>query len=148
MTKLGPDRYYFYITGPLEPAGSPKIIRRGRTPAIVWQKGPRWTAHVRAFFDKEIPENKRPLLTGPVVVELKFLVPKPQKPKFPVPATPPDGDKLERATWDGFTTKDRKPLLLEDDSRIVDWSVKTRYADALDAVGVLIWVRLFKPSDI
>lgn len=39
-------------------------------------------------------------------------------------ATKPDGDKLERCTWDALTG-----IVFRDDSQIVKWSGKKRYAD-------------------
>ena len=70
------------------------------------------------------------------------------KPKFPVPATPPDLDKLIRAVWDGFVDrvvddesgskqKRQKPLLIEDDARFIDESSSERYGKV---TGVEIWV--------
>lgn len=46
---------------------------------------------------------------------------KPGAPRYP--ATKPDGDKLERTTWDALTG-----IVFDDDSRIVAWSAVKEYA--------------------
>lgn len=46
---------------------------------------------------------------------------KPSAPRYP--ATKPDGDKLERTTWDALTG-----IVFDDDARIVAWSAVKEYA--------------------
>jgi len=143
---IPPDSaFYRFIAGDPEPAGSPKIVRIGGHPAIRWQKGHKWTALIRRELMALIPEEKRPLIPGPVRGYLLFIMPKPHKPKFQVPATPPDGDKLERATLDGFTYRGANnegcPLLVEDDARFISLSWEEQYVTGENSLtGVHIWV--------
>lgn len=60
----------------------------------------------------------------PVKVTVVFYLPKPKRPKFSVPAVPPDGDKLARALGDGLTG-----VVIKDDSRITHWEIEKRYAE-------------------
>lgn len=141
------DAYHFFIPGEVEPAGSPKPVFLGgdrKRLAIRWQKGHKWTARVRKHLLEEIPESDRPLVVGPAGVWLEFHMLSPHKPKFPVPATPPDIDKVERSTLDGFVWRDKgqkqHPLLLDDDARIVALGKTERYATAEEQLGVGVWV--------
>ncbi len=132
--------FHIFIGGDPEPAGSPKIIRMGGRPAIRWQKGPKWTATIRRVLSEEIPEEKRPLLKGPMRAWITYRLPRPKKPMFSVPATPPDIDKLERAVLDGLTLWGdgrRSPLLVEDDARFISVVHHKEYGVA---TGVELWV--------
>lgn len=62
-------------------------------------------------------------IDAPVVVTATFYMPKPKRPKFPVPATPPDTDKLQRALGDALTMSE----VVKDDARIVEWRAKKAY---------------------
>jgi len=136
----------FFVAGMPEPAGSPQIIRIGKEKkaAIAWQKGPKWTRAVARALQDAIPAEERPLISGPVAMTLRFYVPRPANPKFEVPATPPDMDKLERATLDGLTFRDhnqkRRPLLIEDDARVVEKHTYLYYAGRVIPPGVEITV--------
>lgn len=44
----------------------------------------------------------RPALDEPVALRMVFVMPKPKRPRFDVPATRPDQDKLLRAVQDGL----------------------------------------------
>jgi crossover junction endodeoxyribonuclease RusA len=59
-------------------------------------------------------------LDEPVMIAAKFYLPRPTKPRFPVPATKPDLDKLQRAIGDALAPKKGMGVLAED-SRIVKW---------------------------
>lgn len=109
------------ITGTPEPAGSPKIITRNARPFVIWQKGPKWTKAVHKAVTQLWTE---PLLDEPVLVNLRFWLPKPKKPKFPwVPGTRPDLDKLIRSTLDGL-----QGSILTEDSRVVGVTATKWYA--------------------
>jgi Holliday junction resolvase RusA-like endonuclease len=68
----------------------------------------------------------------PVIVTLSFVLPRPQKPRWPAPAVKPDIDKLVRAVMDGLTDGG----LLGDDARVVDLHTTKRYPNPGDPTGV------------
>lgn len=59
-------------------------------------------------------------LDEPVMVGVVFYLPRPANPRFPVPATKPDLDKLLRAIGDALAPQKGVGVLAED-SRIVKW---------------------------
>lgn len=75
---------------------------------------------------------------GPVAVSLTFLLPRPQRPRDPLPITPPDIDKLARAALDGLTLAGA----FADDKQVTDLAVIKRYAGA---AGPGLLVRLAEP---
>lgn len=127
-----------WVQGEPEPSGSPRVIRRGKNgpPAIIWQKGPKWQKQIKRQAAEQI---ERPI-EGPVSVRLVFHLPKPKKPKYPVPATKPDIDKLARSTLDGLTG-----VAFEDDSRVVMLTVRKAYVTPGAPTGVDIWVSPYDP---
>lgn len=72
----------------------------------------------------------------PVYVELTFVMPRPQKPRFLLPAVQPDIDKLTRAVFDGITDAG----LWKDDARVVRMLVAEEYASEGNPVGVHVLV--------
>lgn len=52
-------------------------------------------------------------------------MPRPKRPRFNVPATAPDLDKLQRGVGDGLEASG----LLANDSRIVQWIATKHYGD-------------------
>lgn len=64
-------------------------------------------------------------IEGPVKLTAFFFVRKPQRPKWGLPATRPDSDKLLRALCDGLQAGGA----LRDDAQIVTLSVRKRYGD-------------------
>lgn len=62
---------------------------------------------------------------GPLLVEVTFGMPKPQRPKYTLPAVKPDADKLCRALGDSMTASG----LIRDDARICTWIARKRYSD-------------------
>lgn len=69
---------------------------------------------------------------GPLHVEVTFWMPRPQRPKYSLPAVKPDADKLARALGDAMTTSG----LIRDDARITSWTIQKRYSDAKPGVEV------------
>lgn len=67
----------------------------------------------------------------PVYVELTFVMPRPKKPRWFVPAVKPDLDKLTRAVLDGLTDGG----LLADDARVVRMLLEEEYAGENNPVG-------------
>lgn len=73
-----------------------------------------------------------PLFDGPIEIAIAFHLPRPKshylrgKLRATAPShapTKPDGDKLERCTWDALTG-----VVFTDDARIVRWSGEKPYA--------------------
>ena len=62
---------------------------------------------------------------GPLAVDVTFWMPRPQRPKYSLPAVKPDADKLCRALGDAMTTSG----LIADDARITTWHARKRYSD-------------------
>ena len=62
---------------------------------------------------------------GPLAVDVTFWMPRPQRPKYSLPAVKPDADKLCRALGDAMTTSG----LITDDARITTWHARKRYSD-------------------
>lgn len=72
----------------------------------------------------------------PVEVQLEFVFKQPKKPKYSdaVSARIADGDKLDRAVWDGMTG-----IVFEDDAQVVGWSGTKRYGDDPGVRIVVSW---------
>lgn len=62
---------------------------------------------------------------GPLHVDVTFWILKPKRPKFGMPATPSDLDKLCRALGDSLTDSGT----IKDDSRITTWHARKRFSD-------------------
>ena len=77
----------------------------------------------------------------PVTVQADFFMPKPKRPRFDVPATAPDLDKLQRAIGDGM----EQGGLLANDSRIVQWIATKHYGDT---TGCRITITNHKESEV
>lgn len=65
-------------------------------------------------------------LDKPVMIAARFYLPRPAKPRFTVPATRPDLDKLQRAIGDALAPKHGLGVLAED-SRIHKWVADKTY---------------------
>ena len=123
---------HFRLTGIIPaPQGSKRAVRRGDKTVLVEmsKKLPVWRDAVQ----------QAAYLTGhhhdiPVRVELRFYMPRPQKPKWWVPAVTPDLDKLVRSTLDGLV----KGGLLKDDALVVSVVASKVYAEAPTEVGVSV----------
>ena len=76
-----------------------------------------------------------PLLTGPVRVEVLFLVPRPKSVRRLLPSVRPDADKYLRACLDALTG-----TCFVDDGQVVDVLVRKRYALHGPLVGARITV--------
>lgn len=68
-------------------------------------------------------------LEGPVAVVIDFYLKKPQRPRYALPATRPDGDKLERAVLDGLTAAG----VIHDDGQVTSMSWRKVYAEDVGA---------------
>lgn len=110
----------FWIDGVPAAQGSKKHVGRGIM-VEANEKLPAWR--------KAIENKSRETYTGepldiPVTVRADFFLPKPKKPRWLVPATALDTDKLQRALGDGL----EKGGVLKNDARIVKWVAEKHYA--------------------
>lgn len=130
------------VLGTPAPKGSSRAIMRGgfavNVPSgsnVNRDKLKSWDVNVReaaiAFLGRD---RKQPLFVNvPLLVEIEFRLARPKGHWSPkgglrtsAPAYPfvkPDGDKLQRATWDSLTG-----IVFDDDSRIVKWPTGKVYA--------------------
>ncbi|MGN6199997.1 RusA family crossover junction endodeoxyribonuclease [Humibacter sp.] len=125
------DEVSFFVTGTPVPQGSKTAFVVGKRAVVTDQnrvklKPWRETVAIAADMGRTFP--------GPVEVVLVFSLPKPQRPRWFVPAVKPDIDKLVRAVFDGLTDGG----LIDDDARIITLTASKVYALPL---GVHITVR-------
>lgn len=119
----------FFIEGNPIPQGS-KVVARGG--------GKTWLRDANASRLKPwrhvvaIAADIGVTFDTPVTVTLSFVLPRPQRPKWWVPAVKPDIDKLSRAVLDGLTDGG----LIRDDALVVDLTVSKRYPNPGDPCGV------------
>lgn len=122
----------FFVEGVPVPQGSKTGYVRGGRVVLVDANASRlkpWRAVVAAAA-RAVGVD---MLTGPVRVRLDFVLPRPQRPKWDVPAVKPDLDKLTRAVFDGVVDGG----LLRDDSLVVDAGLSKRYGEP---AGVWVWM--------
>lgn len=130
----------FFVEGTPVPQGSKNAyVRNGR--AVLFDANPRlksWRAEVREAAEDAIADAGWETLDEPCRVYLGFTMPRPQRPRWDVPAVKPDLDKLTRAVFDALTDAG----VWRDDSRVVSMEVAKKYEDEDGAVpGVWVEVR-------
>lgn len=115
-----------FIAGTPVPQGSKSATRTG----VMFEANPKlrpWravmTAHLTAWTGTWFGAWEP--LDGPLLVDVTFWMPRPQRPKFHHPAVKPDADKLCRALGDSMTDSG----LIKDDARITTWHARKRYSD-------------------
>ena len=125
----------FFIRGEPAPQGSKTAFVRGRRAVLVEtsKKLPAWRKQIE---DTARREYEGEPIDQPVKVTVDFFMPKPQKPRFDMPSTAPDLDKLQRAIGDGL----EKGGVLRNDSRIVHWEARKYYADTPEEMGAHITI--------
>jgi Holliday junction resolvase RusA-like endonuclease len=113
---------HVFVPGTPVPQGSVDVYR-GR---VVSVKAPlrKWRDSIRAA---TLAKHAGPPLDGPITVHMVFQLAKPQRPKWPLPAVKPDGDKLCRAVFDALSTTKTQRGVITDDARIVTFSVTKTY---------------------
>ncbi|AWB84800.1 RusA family crossover junction endodeoxyribonuclease [Corynebacterium liangguodongii] len=121
-----------FIPGKPIPKGSMRHIGRGvmvhDNPELArWMDTIRLICHTRYHADP---------VDEPVEVHAVFYLPRPKRPRFPLPGTKPDSDKLARAIGDAL-----EGIVIANDSRITDWHTKKRYADEQHPMGAHITIR-------
>lgn len=111
-----------FIPGTPVPQGSVDVYR-GR---IVSVKAPlrKWRDSIRAA---TMAKHSGPPMDGPITVHMVFQMPRPQRPRWALPAVKPDGDKLCRAVFDALSTTKTQPGVIVDDARIVSFTVTKTY---------------------
>lgn len=123
----------FFVEGEPKPQGSMRSVGKGRMiPDNPHMK--KWRDHVQAQAT-QVWGGKDPL-DQPVEVHAVFWLPSPKKPRFSVPATGYDTDKLQRAIGDAL----ERGGVLRNDARITTWIADKRYATAADPAGVHITI--------
>lgn len=88
-------------------------------------------------------------IDAPVFVVIEFRIPRPATVNIrrrPFPCVKPDGDKLQRNTWDALT----EAGVFRDDALVVNWGGGKRYAtdDPMGAPGAIIKVGLVPLPEI
>lgn len=121
------------VYGDPAPKGSKRHIGGGRMIESS-KKLPAWMAELKKKA-RQVKLNEP--IDVPVYVEMVFWLPRPKRPRFPLPATKPDGDKLARAVFDGLEGGG----LLRNDSRVVAHTVQKRYADEDNPTGAIITIQ-------
>lgn len=119
------------IPGQAIPQGSKKYVGRG-VMVEANKKLPAWRrAADTVLTAARVEQGLTEPIDAPVRVDATFYMPPPKKPRFWAPATQStgDADKLARALGDAL----ERNQILVNDSRIVDWTIRTRYTpDELD----------------
>lgn len=116
----------FSVRGIPVPQGSAKPFIAGGKARLATKSAPLMAWRTAIATSAATAMGDDPVLTGPVVVDAVFLLPRPKSVprRVQVPAVRPDLDKLARALLDGITG-----VVVEDDSRVVDLLVRKRYSD-------------------
>lgn len=135
--------------------GSPKLSATGKPVlGLAMTEGTKdkaehlrsWRSMIAVAASMKLQEAAGSILDGPVIVEATFYLPRPKNAAKKIfPAARPDLDKLQRAVGDALAG-----VAYTDDSRIVDWVPRKRFADNWDAgrPGVAIRVRPATEADL
>ncbi len=129
---------YFTAYGIPRPQGSKRYVGNGRFVEASDVK-PWRLAIARAVEAAMIASEDDSQFTEPVVVWATFFLPKPKTVKRLLPSVAPDLDKLCRGLGDGLSVE--SPAAMADDSLIVEWHAKKRYANP-GMEGVRVEIRL------
>jgi crossover junction endodeoxyribonuclease RusA len=123
----------FFVDGLPVPQGSMKVIH-GR---VIHSKGSELAAWRSAVALTARAHGARPS-TDPMVIELKFCMPKPRTVKREYPSVAPDLDKLIRAVLDGLTA-----IAYVDDGQVVKITAQKAYGDRI-GVEISVGSRLIE----
>ena len=129
MTELN-----FTVHGKPIPQGSMTNFGRGRLvhkPELIAWRNKVLNEAKRVAKEADWPLN----YDGPVRLSATFYLPKPQRPRWMLPAVKPDLDKLVRAIGDALSPRQGTGILKED-SRIVEVSAVKVYAEGEPGVSV------------
>lgn len=117
---------YFTAYGTPRPQGSKRYVGNGRFIEASDVK-PWRLAIAKAVKEAFEATGDDSIFTEPVIVTATFYLPKPKTVRRFLPSVAPDLDKLQRALGDGMSVE--TPAALEDDSLIVTWHARKRYAE-------------------
>ena len=128
-----PTTVEFFIPGiPVQQGSKTAFIVKGK--AVMTDQNAKALKPWRATVTRHTPGGQ--LFDCPVYIEANFIMPRPQRPKFDLPAVTPDLDKLTRALFDGITDAG----LWADDARVTRMLVAEEYATDDNPVGVHVLV--------
>nr|DAV40200.1 MAG TPA: Endodeoxyribonuclease RusA [Caudoviricetes sp.] len=139
------DSFSFFVPGEPITEGSTKAFTSGQRVVVTHDRGREldaWRIKVaKAAEDAARKAGWEPRHDGPVAVTAIFVLPRPKSvPKTRKwPHTKPDLDKLQRAVGDALAPY-KRPGVLRDDSRIVEWRASKCYAGGPRMVGAVITV--------
>jgi crossover junction endodeoxyribonuclease RusA len=139
------DSFSFFVPGEPITEGSTKAFTSGQRVVVTHDRGPEldlWRLRVaRAAEAAARKAGWEPRHDGPVAVTATFLLPRPKSaPKTRIrPHVKPDLDKLQRAVGDALSPY-KRPGVLRDDSRIVEWHSSKQYACVPTMVGAIITI--------
>lgn len=139
------DSFSFFVPGEPITEGSTKAFTSGQRVVVTHDRGrelDHWRLRVaRAAEAAARKAGWEPRHDGPVAVTAIFLLPRPKSvPKSrQCPHVKPDLDKLQRAVGDALSPY-KRPGVLRDDSRIVEWRTSKHYAGDPRMVGAAITV--------
>lgn len=139
--ETGQDMLDFFVEGTPVPQGSKNAYVRGARAVLVDanRRLKPWRAAVRAAAERAIEEEEGwETLDEPCSVHLTFVMPRPKRPRWGLPAVKPDIDKLARAVFDAMTDAG----VWGDDSRVVHLVTTKIYSDGVGSIpGVSVEVR-------
>jgi len=139
------DSFTFFVPGEPITEGSMRTFKSGQRTVVTHDRGPEldaWRIKVRRAAEAAARKaGWEPRHDGPVAVTAAFLLPRPKSvPKSRQwPHVKPDLDKLQRAVGDALAPY-KRPGVLRDDSRIVEWRASKHYAGGPRMVGAAITV--------
>ena len=139
------DSFSFFVPGEPITEGSTKAFASGQRVVVTHDRGrelDQWRLRVaRAAKAAAEAAYWEPRYDGPVEVWTEFRLPRPKSvPKSRQwPHVKPDLDKLQRAVGDALAPY-KRPGVLRDDSRIVEWRASKCYAGGPRMVGAVITV--------
>ena len=132
---MTPPPLSFTVAGQPIPQGSHRVIGSRVIPdarLTAWR-----TQVTRAAWDAITAADWQAPHDGPACLEMTFILPKPKRPRWQVPAVKPDLDKLLRAVGDALSPRDPALRILADDSRIVHTIATKGYGDTPGALITL-----------
>lgn len=120
------------------PKGRPRITRSGH--AYTPEKTREAERIVKGIAARSLRGLKP--YDEPLSVELRFVMPKPKKPKFHVPASKPDLDNLVKLILDALNG-----IAWTDDARIVQLSSLKMYGSGSTPIGIHVSIKPFDLFD-
>lgn len=125
------------VPGIPAPQGSKKAVTRGRKTVLIEMSKalPAWRANVTERVQARMRVTGTQRIDGPVRVDVTFWLTRPAAARGRAfPHVAPDVDKLARGVLDALTLSG----VIEDDARVVDLTVRKRYAHAQTGARVTV----------